>query len=189
MKNDATDPDALTVISFQKNHDRRSFDMLYEKYKDGIFNYCCRFLGDDDEAADCTQEVFIRMFRFIDTFRFRSRFSTWLFRIAINQCNSTAVLRSRRQSGQPVELAERVREPSPDPATALSAKEAENAFQEALMKLKEVQRSMIILRDLEGKSYEEIAMIRDMNPGTVRSTLARARYKMAEYLNIYRNGM
>ena len=83
----------------------------------------------------------------------------------------------------------KLREPSPDPAQALTAKEAGEAFNRALSRLKEVQRTMIILRDLEGKSYEEIARVNQMNLGTVRSTLARARYKMAEQLKHYSNGM
>ena len=87
------------------------------------------------------------------------------------------------------DIIEQIQEPSPDPAKSLSSKEAGEAFQHALSKLKEVQRSLVILRDLEGRSYEEIARISHLKLGTVRSTLARARYKMTEYLNLYRNGM
>jgi RNA polymerase sigma-70 factor (ECF subfamily) len=183
------DPDVQVVRAFQENRDRKSFDMLYNKYKDGIYNYCCRFFNDEDDAADCTQEIFIRIFRNIGSFKFKSQFSTWLYRVAVNNCYSYAKAKKSRLMARSDEMIERIQEPSPDPSTELSMKEAGEAFQRALAKLKEVQRSLIILRDLEGKSYEEIAKIRHMNPGTVRSTLARARYKMAEQLNIYRNGM
>jgi RNA polymerase sigma-70 factor (ECF subfamily) len=183
------DPDAAIVKAFQKHHDRKSFESLYEKYEDGIYNYCLRFLNDADDAADCTQEIFIRLFRSIDKFRFKSLFSTWLFRISVNNCYSFAKSKTARHMVRDDSAIERIQEPSPDPAKTLSGKEVGEAFQHALAKLKEVQRSMIILRDLEGKSYEEIAQICQMNPGTVRSSLARARYKMAEYLNIYKNGM
>jgi RNA polymerase sigma-70 factor (ECF subfamily) len=162
---------------------------LYAKYKDGIFNYCCKFLHDEDDAADCTQEIFIRVFRHIGSFRFRARFSTWLYRIAINTCNSYVISRKNWTMVDSQIMEDRIRETSPDPVKELSAKEALAAFQSALMKLKEVQRSLIILRDLEGRSYDEIARISQLKPGTVRSTLARARYKMAEHLKIYRNGM
>lgn len=189
MKTTGIDPDAPFVRSYQDQHDRKSFEVLYDKYKDGIFNYCYRFFNDEDDAADCTQEVFIRMFRHIGKFRFRSQFSTWLFRIAINTCNSYAASRKREKMVHSDHIENRIAEPSRDPEKALRDKEAGEAFQAALMKLKEIQRSLIILRDLEGKSYEEIARISHLKLGTVRSTLARARYKMAEYLNIYRNGM
>lgn len=163
--------------------------MLYDKYKDGIYSYCCRFFDNEDDAADCTQEIFIRVFRNIGNFRFKSLFSTWLYRVAVNNCYSFAKAKNKRYMVSSDNMVDRIREPSPDPSQALSTKEAGEAFKRALSKLKEVQRNVIILRDLEGKSYQEIAKISNMNPGTVRSTLARARYKMAEQLNIYRNGM
>jgi RNA polymerase sigma-70 factor (ECF subfamily) len=183
------DPDAQVVKAFQNNQDRKSFEMLYDKYKDGIYSYCCRFLEDEDDAADCTQEIFIRVFRNIGSFRFKSLFSTWLYRVAVNNCYSYAKTKKTRLMARSDDMTDRIQEPSPDPSLVLSTKEAGEAFKRALSKLKEVQRSMIILRDLEGRSYDEIAKICRMNPGTVRSTLARARYKMAEQLNIYRNGM
>ena len=184
-----TDADAQLVRSFQGNRDRKSFELLYGKYKDDIFDYCCRFLNDEDEAADCTQEIFIRAFRHISSFRFESKFSTWLFRIAVNACYNAVRNRSKHVKERYYDIGERVREPSPDPHQQLSIKEVGEAFHEGLEKLKEAQRSIIILRDLEGKSYEEIALISNMNPGTVKSTLARARFKMAEHLKDYRNGM
>ena len=189
MKIPVNDPDSPFVQSYRDHHDRKSFEVLYDKYRHGIYNYCCRYLGDEDEAADCTQEIFIRVFRHIGSFRHKSLFSTWLYRIALNNCHSYAASLKRRRMNTEIDHTDRLHEPSPDPAKALSGKEAMEAFHAALLKLKETQRCLIILRDLEGKSYEEIARINRMNLGTVRSTLARARYKMADYLNIYKNGM
>jgi RNA polymerase sigma-70 factor (ECF subfamily) len=189
MKIPVNDPDAPFVKSFQDHHDRKSFEVLFDKYQDGIFNYCCRYLGDEDEAADCTQEIFIRVFRHIGSFRFKSLFYTWLFRIAVNNCHSYASALKKRQMANNSGNIDSVRESSADPEKALSGKEAVEAFHSALARLNDVQRCVIILRDMEGKSYEEIACISKMKQGTVKSTLARARYKMAEYLNIYKNGM
>lgn len=189
MRKTAEDPDIIYVKSFQQNHDRKSFEFLYDKYKDGIFNYCSNYLKDEDDAADCTQEIFLRVFRNIDGFRFRSRFSTWLFRITINSCHNFFRSKAGTHHGISVSMQEQVTEPSPDPERALAGKEIVQAFREGLSRLKEHQRRVIILRDLEGMSYDEIARINGMKAGTVRSTLARARYRMAEYLKEYKNGM
>lgn len=189
MKSPVKDPDVLFVKSFQDLHDRKSFEVLFDKYQDGIFNYCCRYLGDEDEAADCTQEIFIRVFRHIGSFRYKSLFSTWLFRIAVNNCHSHASSLKRKQMMNNIENTDRLSEPSPDPEKVLSGKEAVEAFHSALAKLNDVQRCILILRDIEGKSYEEIAIINHMKQGTVKSTLARARFRMAEYLKLYKNGM
>jgi len=192
------DPDAALVRSFIRNRDRQSFSSLIEKYQHDVYNFCYRFLGDADDAADCSQEIFIRVYKHLPKFGFRARFSTWVYRIMVNACNDMA--RSRKHRTSQVSLDRQPEEGAATPAPAWSnsspnpeqvaiRKEIRELFQAALCKVRLKYRTVIILRDVEGRSYEEIASLTGMKPGTVRSTLARARLEMAGYLKEYRYEM
>lgn len=188
------DPDAASIGSFIVNEDAGAFERLFDKYHENVYRYCFRFLGNEDDAADCTQEIFIRIYRGLKKFKHRSLFSTWLYRIMINTCNDSARAMTVRAAFRPTATMEYrmdniTREPSPDPEKSLVAKEINEAFRQGLSLLNESQRTVIILRDLEGRSYEEIGKMARMKPGTVRSTLARARFRMAGHLKEYRYGL
>lgn len=198
MKSRLEDPDLLLVRAAQNDRDGRSFARLVEQYQREVYGYCCRFLGNKDDAADCTQEIFIRVFRHLKKFSFKSKFSTWLYRIMVNCCIDMAKKRETqmhpREDPYLEHTAEEAGRTSPlplstdreNPEKRVIRKEVEEAFSNALMQLNPNQRMVVVMRDVEGRSYEEVATITGMNPGTVRSALARGRQQMALQLKDYR---
>jgi len=199
MPNPLEDPDVLLIQGFIDNRDSQNFNRLMDKYQDRVYNFCYRFLGNESDAADCSQEILIKIFRSLDKFEFRAKFSSWLYRISLNTCNEmvrSKEYRHRRhrvgtESLNKENLLHKKVDVSRDfdPEISLYRKQINEAFQDALDKLKTVHKTLIILRDIEGHTYEEIAKITGMKIGTVRSNLARARYKMAGQLKEFRNAM
>ncbi|MFC1859017.1 sigma-70 family RNA polymerase sigma factor [Thermodesulfobacteriota bacterium] len=183
--------DADLVRSFQGGR-KEAFDTLVMRHKDKVFNLCYRFLGDYQEASDMAQEIFIKVYRSLKKFRFESAFSTWVYRIAVNTCkNRLKSLEFRFKKrimriGNPepseahnpsVELAD-----ESSPMTELEQKERSLMIQRAIDSLPAKKKTVVVLRDIEGLSYEEIANITGFNLGTVKSTLARARFDLKERL-------
>jgi RNA polymerase sigma-70 factor, ECF subfamily len=173
--------------------DMTAFDELVHRHKDKLFNLVYRFLGDYQDADECAQEIFIKVFRSIDTFRFESTFSTWLFRIAVNTCKNRIKSSGYRwkkktvpfenpdgsKDGNPVS---EIANGAPDPIAALEKKERWMRIQKAISSLPEKQHHVVVLRDIQGLSYREISDITGLNPGTVKSKLARARLALRNKL-------
>ena len=194
----AQDQDRDLVLAIQQKTDRKAFEELLNRYQEKIYQFCFRFIGNTEDAADCSQEIFIKIYQHIGQFNYRSKFSTWIYRITINTCQDMVKSKSYKYRQRSVELEQPdedsagVQVPangSSDPESIMQHKEIQIYFQRALLKLKEMQRVVLIMRDVEGRSYEEIAQATRLKIGTVRSTLARARYSMAEQLKIFRNGL
>jgi len=192
------DQDRDLVLSIQHKTSRDAFEKLLDRYQDKVYQFCFRFVGNDEDAADCSQEIFIKLYQHIGQFNFKSKFSTWLYRITINTCQDMVKSKSYKYRQRSVELEQPDEDSagiqvhangSTDPETMMQHKEIQIYFQRALLKLKEMQRVVLIMRDIEGRSYDEIAQATSLKTGTVRSTLARARYSMAEQLKIFRNGL
>jgi len=192
------DNDREIVLAIQHNTDRDAFEKLLDRYQDKVYQFCFRFTGNREDAADCSQEIFIKLYQRIRQFNHKSKFSTWLYRIMINTCQDMVKSKSYKYSKQSVEIGQPetdnagIQIPAPessDPEKTMQHKEIQLWFQKTLMKLREMQRIVLIMRDVEGKSYEEIARATSLNIGTVRSTLARARYFMAEQLKTFRDEM
>jgi len=174
--------------------ERDGFDALVLSYKDRIFNLCFRLLdGDHEEANDSAQETFVKMYRSLNQFRFDSSFSTWIYAIAVNTCKNKLKSaefrnRKRRLSLDPVcgtgECASfpRLEDPAPSPLAQLEAKERQALVHQCIDALPEDARELIVLRDIEGFSYEEITLITGYHLGTVKSKLARARRRLCEAL-------
>ena len=171
----------------------KGFDKLVLHHKDKVFNLCYRMLGDYDEANDGAQETFVKVYRSLKDFRFEASFSTWLCTIAANTCRNrlkSLEYRTRKkmvridpaatsESGQTsVEL----EDPAPSALDRLTRQEQEVALQKAIDTLAEDHKTVVILRDVEGLSYEEIAKITGYTLGTVKSKLARARQRLCEQL-------
>jgi RNA polymerase sigma-70 factor, ECF subfamily len=173
--------------------DARAFDKLVQRFKDRVFNLCYRMLGDYDEANDCAQETFVKVYRSLKDFRFEAGFSTWLCTIAANTCRNRlksleyrtrkkmvridpAITSERGQSSMELE------DPAPSPLAQMTRQEQQIALQKAIDALTEDHKTVIILRDIEGLSYEEIAKITGYTLGTVKSKLARARQRLCEQL-------
>jgi RNA polymerase sigma-70 factor (ECF subfamily) len=190
------DPDINLVKKIQESGDKDAFNTLYDRYINKVYNFCLAFTGDDDDAKDCTQEVFIRVYRSIGKFRSDAKFNTWLYRIINNTCKDMVKKVSYRKRMVSTDSegwdtqGESLDDPVsnyPDPYVELTRKEMREQFLSALKKLKPAFRRILILRDIEGRSYEEISEITGRNPGTVRSSLARGRHRIATYLKAYRN--
>lgn len=176
------------LIRRLRDRDERAFRELVERYGDQIYNLTYRMLGDREEAEDLAQEVFITLFKSIDSFRGDSKLSTWLYRIAANQCKNRIKYLARRRDRQRAEYFEEVAAagdaaaarvagaaPAPSPDSQLQGVELERIVQETIASLDEEQRLLVILRDVDELSYDEICDITNLPQGTVKSRLHRAR--------------
>lgn len=190
--NQAQTDDFALIRAFHKGNND-AFDALVMRYKDRVFNLCLRFLGDSQEAEDTAQDVFVKAFKSLNKFRFESSFYTWLYRIAVNSCKNKVKslwYRFRKNEawtdsseGSPEWSQSEYRSDSyGNPAASLENKELMNALQKAINSLPSDQKSVIILRDIQGLSYEEITDITGFKLGTLKSRLSRARYSLREKL-------
>ncbi|MBT3750691.1 MAG: sigma-70 family RNA polymerase sigma factor, partial [Bacteroidetes bacterium] len=177
--------DSDLIGCFLEQNDQHAFDLLVKRYQDMVYNFCYRFLGSYDDALDCSQEVFIKVFKNLRQFRNEASFSSWLYRIVMNSCKEMVRSKPYKVRLKEAEIdkmdfqAMKKNHFSSSPEKVLLRKEFSEAFQSALLRLKKTHRLMIIMRDIEGRSYDEIATITGMKSGTVRSSLARARIRMA----------
>ncbi len=188
-----TQVDDWELVKEAQANRKRAFDALVLRYQDRIFNLCYRMLGDYDEANDSAQEAFIKAYNNINSFKFKSSFSTWLYRIAVNTCkNNISSLASRMKRkmvrldnpghGDDEEGQIEISDESSNPADVFEKKEREMMIQRAIETLPAKQRMLVVLRDIEGKTYEEIANITDFKQGTVKSKLSRARQELRDKL-------
>lgn len=173
------------LVERLKRRDEAAFNVFVRLYQDKVFSLVYRMLGSRTEAEDLSQEVFITVFKSIDSFRGDSRLSTWLYRVAVNHTkNRVKFLDRRGRKGQrdiddsPEAEVSRggpvtARVDRPDERT--EGNELEGKIRVALNALDEDHRELIVLRDLEGLSYEEIVTITGLPDGTVKSRLHRAR--------------
>jgi len=188
--------DLELVRAFQAN-DYTVFDRLVIKYQDMVFNLCYRMLGDYDEANDRAQETFIKAYRNLKNFKSKSSFSTWIYRIAINTCRNYLSSSVYRMNKKMIRLdnpgntslsmgknsrAIDVYDNSSDPSRVFEKKEKERVIQKAIDSLPSKQKILIVLRDIEDKSYEEISEITTLKIGTVKSRLSRARQHLRRKL-------
>lgn len=176
--------------------DREAFDFLVEKYKDIVYAVAYRFAHDPDLALDLAQDSFIRAYRGIKSFKGRSSFSTWLYRVAMNTCIDYTRRKARSVDAQtvPEEVADYAgaepvvaRGPRSPDRQALSGELGEK-IQEAIEALPEYHRSVFVLYEIEGMSYKEIAKIVGCSIGTVMSRLHYARKKLQKMLQPYVDG-
>lgn len=187
---DPSDEEDRAWISAFRAGREEGFNRLVLKHKDRIHSLCCRMLADRDEAEDTAQETFVRVFHGLKGFRMESRFSTWLYRIAVNACKNKLESRAyrERRANAPLEAADggdgggEGYAGSASPAEELEAKGRRDRIEAAIARLPEDQRVLVVLRDVEGRSYEEIAEGMGLNPGTLKSRLNRARAQLQEWL-------
>lgn len=163
-----------------------AFGELVLKYQDQIFNVICRMTGDYQEAADICQETFIKAYQNIKRFRGQSAFLTWTYQIAINLCRNYKRAKKTSPRTLPLEQAYRTSDPSVDifqhQACPPARREQTSAVQQAINSLDEGLRTIVVLRDIEDRSYAEISKIVRCPVGTVRSRLAQARQILKERL-------
>lgn len=177
-----------------RNGNLTAFGRLVTKHQDHVLNTCWRVCGDRQEAEDLTQEAFIRAFESIGQFAGRSRFSTWVYRIALNlaisarrkdrhrRTHSLDEARCRQEDEPQRPAIERLASSEPAPQDRLFSREEGRGVLAALERLDDESRAVIVLRDVEDLSYDEIAEILDVPNGTVKSRLHRARLALRDQL-------
>jgi RNA polymerase sigma-70 factor (ECF subfamily) len=161
--------------------DESAFEEIYDRFGEMVYNLAWRLCGDQEEAADLTQEAFLKIHRHLGGFRGRSTLKTWIYRVTINSCRS----RYRRQRAwrsrlvpDRVETLEKVPDGRRDPEERAIAQRTSELVGRALETLPPVYREAVYLRDIEGLTYEEIAQVLNLRLGTVRSRLARGRERL-----------
>lgn len=161
-----------------------AFGQLVTRYQDRLFNTVVHVVGCHEEARDVVQEAFVQAFMKLDTFQRSAAFYTWLYRIALNM----AISRQRRR--KPMASVDQAREVTGSepvgrdgaPAERIEQQERIEQVQQALAAVGEEHRAVLVLREIEGRAYEEIAEILDLPIGTVRSRLHRARAELRQQL-------
>ncbi|HEY3352906.1 MAG TPA: sigma-70 family RNA polymerase sigma factor [Polyangia bacterium] len=182
------------LIHRLKQRDEVAFTEVVRLYQHKVFNLLYRMVGNREEAEDVAQEVFVTVFKNVDGFRGDSKFSTWLYRVAANHCKNRIkyLARRNRTTGDGLDgVPERGMEDGGQaplqshidgPDKVLEGRQLEALVQRAMALLDEEHRLLIILRDVEDLSYQEIAEITSQNEGTVKSRLHRARMAIKEYV-------
>lgn len=178
--------DEATLVARARDRDVEAFGVLVRRYQGRIYALCVRMLGGANaEAEDATQEVFLAVWRRLPELERDGAFGGWLYRAAANRCLN--LLRGRRPT---TELDESTAPPtadlSTDPARAAQNTAAMTALTGALQHLPPQQRACWLLREVHGRSYEEIAQLVDASPGAVRGRIARARIELAEVMAPWR---
>jgi len=187
--------DDVTLVEQCRRGDSRAMERLIIKYQNRIYNVILKICTNHDDAAELTQETFVKVIESIDRFEGRSSFYTWAFRIAVNltlnYCKRSVKLPVRslddygsRRDGQKEQLLKEFLsdDSSPDPAAVAQNKELHELALKALMKLDDAQRTVVVLRDIEGMSYIQIAKVLGIELGTVRSRLSRARSNLRDIM-------
>jgi RNA polymerase sigma-70 factor (ECF subfamily) len=171
----------VELVERHRCGDAQAFDEVYERFGEMVYNLALRLASDREDAADLTQEIFLRIYRHLGSFGGRSSLKTWIFRVAVNHCRDR--LSRHFVETRPIDEWEGERGPAfADPARgpeelALAADDGRR-IAEGLAGLPQAFREAVVLRDLEGLSYEEIAEVLGIRVGTVRSRIARGREQL-----------
>ena len=185
--------DEELIIEFQQDENIRSFEILVERYKNPLMNFVFRFTGQHDLSKDIVQETFIRVLKNRSNFKVEYKFSTWIYTIAGNLAKSQLARQKQQnnvslssyQEGEPdMDIVDKGL--SPDAIVDMEIKET--LIQQALLKVPELYREAVILRDIQELSYDEIAEMLQTSTGTVKSRINRGRGMLQELLQeIYKD--
>ncbi len=178
------------LLERAKAGDIAAFEQLIESYQKKIFNIALRMLGNYDDAGDLSQEVLIRIYKSIGSFKEQSSFSTWIYRITTNVCLDEIRKRKNRKiisldeeiRLEDGEMKRQIESEEPSPEETAEAKDLKKIVNDAIGKLSEEHRIVIVLRDLQGLSYEEIAEVLKCPEGTVKSRINRGRQALKNIL-------
>ena len=183
------------LIKRLKSRETGAFELLIEKHQTSIYNLVYRMLGNTEEAEDLVQEVFITVFKQIHNFRGDSSLGTWIYRIASNHCINRKKYLARRKhynkrsyfdledKDQPANGAGDIHGQLPRPDEMAEGLQMERIMQKAISSLDEEQRLVLVLRDIQNLSYEQIEDIVGVPSGTIKSRLHRARMNLKEKLS------
>ncbi|WP_037583901.1 RNA polymerase sigma factor [Stigmatella aurantiaca] len=189
--------DDLTLVKRVRDGDQRAFKLLVERYQRKVYAVALGMLKDKEEAMDVSQEAFVKVYKYLDHFKGDSSFYTWLYRITVNICID--LIRKRTGAGgEAVEFDEtQVMDVSQanigalgsrlgtNPQKSALRRELAEKIQEALATVPEKHRAILLLREIEGMSYEELSRTLDIPKGTVMSRLFHARTKVQKILSEY----
>lgn len=185
--------DEELILEFQQSNNERAFEILVKRFKNPLINYVYRFLGDYDSCVDVVQDTFVKVYRYKDRYTNIAKFSTWIYTIATNLAK-TEYQRKKRVNflsifgGGEDDKDMEIRDNNYRPDKDVENKYKEEQIQKALLKLKIVYREPVILRDIQGLSYEEIAEILNIEEGTVKSRINRGRRRLQKLLeNVYKD--
>ena len=182
--------DDSTLLDRFKNGDQYAIEELVLKYQDKIYNLCRHMLQDPSNAEDAAQDTFVKAFRNLKKFTPEASFYTWLYRIAVNTCLDHrkkpwfASLFKSTLEGETYLVEQMSDMPSPD--RLYESKQTGLALQKSLKLLSPKLRAVIILKDIEGLSYEEISEVLDTSIGTVKSRISRAREELRKLMKEFR---
>lgn len=186
--------DDCVLVSQSKQGDSVAIERLIIKYQDRIYNVILKISGNKDDAAELTQETFVKVIEKIDTFKGNSAFYTWLFRIAVNltfnYCKRRAKVPMKsldntavESDGDTAQLKAFLADKSEvDPAVIAQKKETGELIMKSLSRLEDDQRTVLVLRDIEAMTYAEIAESLQIELGTVKSRISRARSNLRDIL-------
>ncbi|HVF09529.1 MAG TPA: sigma-70 family RNA polymerase sigma factor [Abditibacteriaceae bacterium] len=189
----------MALVERALNQDLAAFEQLVTRYQNRIMGFVARMLNDREEAEDVTQEVFIKAYRSLDSFRGASSFSTWLYRIAQNLCIDRA--RKRKRSPQqaysldePIDKDEdrggrEIPDLSAEPSLGVEREELRRQVRLTVAEMPEKLRSVLVMCDIQGMAYEDIARVLECPIGTVKSRLFHARADLARRLRPYVHGV
>jgi len=187
--------DEVVLVKQCRQGDSAAMERLILRYQNRIYNVILKICADPDDAAELTQETFVKIIENINKFEGRSGFYTWAFRIAVNltlnYCRRNVKLGFRSLDAEQVQYNSQAKQllrqflsddSSLEPAVVAQNREMCEIAVEALMKLDDAQRAVVVLRDIEGMDYARIAEVLDIKLGTVRSRLSRARSRLRQIL-------
>lgn len=193
--------DEALLVQFKKTKDPSYFKALFRRYQNRVFNAAYRILGNTDEAEEVVQETYLKVHENLGKFRKESTFASWLFRIAHNNCLDVLRAKQRKKTlfawsfdpqsigeseeGDAMTTVTQLADPALTPSETALMTEQGDLVASSLGKLPEQQRTVVVLHDIEGFSYQEIAEIVGANIGTVRSRLHYGRIKLREMLEPY----
>lgn len=177
----------LNLVSRARKGDRDAFAALLERYEKQVYHQALRMVGNPEDAADVTQETFLKVWQGLPSFQGDSSFSTWLYRLTGNTCIDHLRKEKKRRGDASLDDEERdfsayLSAPAPTPQRALEEQELQKAVAEGLAQLSDEHRQVLILREINGLSYDEIAAVLNVTEGTVKSRIARARLALAKIL-------
>ncbi len=178
------------LLEKSKKGDIEAFENLVVEYQKKVFNIALRMLNNYDDASEVTQEVFIKIFKSLKNFKEESMLSTWIYRIATNVCLDELRKRKSRRvisldeeiQGEDGGFHRQVEDDRPTPEAMAEMNDVKGIVNKAIQMMSEEHRIVLVLRDLQGFSYEEIARIIKRPEGTVKSRISRARSELKEIL-------
>lgn len=178
--------DERELIARLQKRDEAAFEELIRQYEKKVYSLCFRMCGNSEDAEEAAQDAFLALWRGIDRFRQESSLSTWIYRLATNACIDT-LRRRKKQSGSvsldDEELFVDAVDTSPQPQETVEHRETQKLLQEGLSALPEEYRKVLILREIEGLSYTEIAESASIELGTVKSRISRGRSLLRNFLS------